>query len=182
MGRPSCFIGARRADKEIMRRNGVAVHYEDVRQRAQRQIPDTDGLVSTQLRSLLSPASDALARLERALAKRRYESLAGEFRDEIQADRFAARSAVASLFREDSLVPPAPRTWRGQLGHLLIRCQSRLMWWTLRSFKMRDEAIESVWLSLDSHIREQRGLDTKMRNQLLELEMRVRELEVGSRQ
>jgi len=123
----------------------------------------------------------AAGRLERALAQRRYESLSREFREEIESDRFAARSAVASLFRVDSLVPPAPRTWRGRLGHFLVVWQARLMWWTLRSFRLRDQAIEAVWLSLESHVREQRGIETRMTNQLLELEARVRELEAGGR-
>lgn len=152
-----------------------------MRQGAQQQSPDTETLGAPQPHALLSPAAGATAKLERALAQRQYESLAREFREEIESDRFSARSSVASLFRSDSLVPPAPRSWRGRLGHFLVLCQSRLMWWTLRSFRMRDEAIESVWLSLESHMREQRGLDTRMRNQLLELELRIRELEEGSR-
>lgn len=113
------------------------------------------------------------------MARRRYEALVEEFREEIVADRFAARSSVASLFRADSLVPPAPGTWRGRLGHWLIIWQSRLLWWTLRSFRMRDQAIESVWLSLESHVREQRGSDAESRRQLLALEQRVRQLESG---
>ncbi len=113
------------------------------------------------------------------MARRRYEALVEEFRDGILADRFAARSAVASLFRTDSLVPPAPGTWRGRLGHWLIGWQSKLMWWTLRSFRMRDQAIESVWLSLESHVREQRGHDSESRRQLLALEERIRRLESG---
>ena len=152
-----------------------------MRQGAQPKGSTNVSSVPTQARSLLSPAADAAARLERALAQRRYESLSIEFREEIESDRFAARSSVASLFRRDSLVPPAPRTWRGRLGHFLIACQARLMWWTLRSFRMRDQAIESVWLSLESHVREQRGAETRMRNQLMELEMRIRELEQDSR-
>jgi hypothetical protein len=65
------------------------------------------------------------------------------------------------------------------LGHWLIVWLSRLMWWTLRSFRMRDQAIESVWLTVESHVREQRGRDAECRRQLLSLEERIRRLESG---
>ncbi len=151
-----------------------------MRQGAQRTGSNADLSVPTQPRSLLSLSAEVDdARLDRALARRRYEVLAGEFREEILADQFAARSAVASLFKAGSLVPPAPVTWRGRLGHWLIVWQSRLMWWTLRSFRMRDQAIESVWLTVESHVREQRGRDAECRRQLLSLEERIRRLESG---
>jgi ribosomal protein S15P/S13E len=44
---------------------------------------------------------------------------------------------------------------------------------------MRDQAIESVWLTVESHVREQRGRDEECRRQLLSLEERIRRLECG---
>jgi len=152
-----------------------------VRQGVQRPIPGNEVPYPDLATCLPALATDPASRLERALARRRYEGLIGEFREEMRADPFAARSAVASLFRTDSLIPPSPRTWRGRVGRMLIHCQSKLMWWTVRSFRMRDQAIESIWLSLESHLREQRGRDMEMRRELLALDARIRELESGGR-
>lgn len=163
-----------------MRGSASFKHYENVRQGAQRYLSSVNSAVPTTQRSLvsLSAACGAAATAERALARRRYEAIIEEFRSDLRADRYGARSAVSALLRPDSLIPPAPDTWRGRLGHMLVRWQSRLIWWTLRSFRMRDEAIESVWLSLENHMKDQAGRENDIRRQMLSLEERLRRLEL----
>ena len=163
-----------------MRRIVAAGHYRDVRLDAQRIGSISKESVPTPPRALLSLASAAsAARVDRALARRRYEALIEEFREEIAADRFAAKSAVAALRRNDSLIPPEPSTWRGRLGRWMIVVQSKALWWSMRAFRMRDAAIESVWLTLESHVREDRGRDADLRRQMASIEERLRILESG---
>jgi len=164
-----------------MRISRVPAHYRVVRQGKQQHNPDTGAQYPDWNPALPSLSADPKSRMERVLARRRYEALIDEFREDLRADPFAARSAVATLFRPDSLIPPSPQTWRGRLGRLLIHCQSKLMWWTVRSFRMRDNAIESIWLSLELHLREQRRRDVEVSRQLLALDARIRELEPGGR-
>jgi hypothetical protein len=155
-------------------------HYLDVRQGAQRNGSLVNSVVPTPPRSLLSLsiASGAAATAERALARRRYEAIIEEFRGQMRADRFGAQSSVSALLRPDSLIPPAPATLRGRFGHILLRWQSKLLWWTLRSFRMRDQAIESVWLSLENHMKEQSGREHDIRRQMVALDERIRRLEL----
>ena len=162
-----------------MRGLASRTHYLDVRQGAQRNGSLVNSAVPTPPRSLLSlsSASDAAATAERALARRRYQAIVEEFRGQLRADRFGAQSAVSALLRPDSLIPPAPATFRGRLGSLLVRCQSKLLWWTMRSFRLRDQAIESVWLSLESHMKEQSWRENDFRRQVAALDERVRRLE-----
>lgn len=154
-------------------------HYVNVRQGAQRNGSLVSTTVPTPPRSLLSLSisAGAAATAERALARRRYEAIIEEFRGRMRADRFGAQSSVSALLRPDSLIPPAPATFRGRFGHILVRWQSKLLWWTLRSFRLRDQAIESVWLSLEGHMKEQSGRENDIRRQMLALEERVRRLE-----
>lgn len=154
-------------------------HYLDVRQGAQRNGSSVNSAVPTPPRSRLSFSIDsAAATAERALARRRYQAIIEEFRGQMRTDRFGARSSVSALMRPDSLIPPAPATWRGRLGHLLVRCQSRLLWWTTRSFRLRDQAIEAIWLSLENHMSEQAGREGDVRRQMLALDQRIRRLEL----
>ncbi|MBA3973005.1 MAG: hypothetical protein C0504_02155 [Candidatus Solibacter sp.] len=155
-------------------------HYVNVRQGAQRNGSLVNSAVPTPPRSLLSlsVAAGGAATAERALARRRYEAIIEEFRGRMRADRYGAQSSVSALLRPDSLIPPVPATFRGRFGHILVRWQSRLLWWTLRSFRLRDQAIESVWLSLESHMKEQSGREHDIRRQMLALDERVRQLEL----
>jgi hypothetical protein len=163
-----------------MRGLARGTHYLDVRQGAQRNGSLVNSAVPTPPRSLLSlcVAAGAAATAERALARRRYQAIVEEFRGQMRADRFGAQSSVSALLRPDSLIPPAPSTLRGRFGHILVRWQSKLLWWTLRSFRLRDQAIESVWLSLEGHMKDQAGRDNDFRRQMLALDERVRRLEL----
>lgn len=163
-----------------MRGLASSKHYENVRQGAQWNGLSASTTIPAPPRSLLSFSltSGSAAAAERALARRRYEAIIEEFRGQMRADRFGAQSSVSALLRPDSLIPPAPATLRGRLGHILLRWQSKLLWWTMRSFRMRDQAIESVWLSLESHMEEEAGREHEIRRQLMALDERVRRLEL----
>ena len=108
-----------------------------------------------------------------AASRRRYAALIEEFQESLLVDRFGAASDVAAVVDQDSLIPPAPPTWRGRLGSLLVRWQVRALWWAVRSFRLRDRALESVWQSLEAHLLEQGRRDSR----LAAIEERVQRLE-----
>jgi len=105
--------------------------------------------------------------------RRRDIEILTAFRAAMRADRFGTRQSLGVILREASLVPPRPSTVRGLMGSWVIRLQAKVLWWLVRSIRLRDRAIESLCYGFETAVLEQ---DERFR----EIEIRLDRLESSS--
>jgi len=61
-----------------------------------------------------------------------------------ELDGFGLGQKLEEVRGQWSIIPPQPATLRAALSGLLIRFAARLLWWILRAFRIRDEALVSI--------------------------------------
>jgi hypothetical protein len=116
-----------------------------------------------------------------AAARRRCHFLLTQFHDYLTLDRHDARRRIRALRLPASLVPPAPRTPRGLVGRLLVRLQTRLLWWIPRSFRLRDRALESLWQSFEEYAVHRGAVQRQLESRLAAVEWRLAVLDKEER-
>jgi len=80
-----------------------------------------------------------------AQAAGRYGLLSDEFKTERVFDRSGLLQCLLEIESPTGILPPAPPTPRGKLGHAIVRLQAKILWWVVRALRLNGRGLRAAY-------------------------------------